>query len=434
MSEDEKPELRFAEEWVLELSEEVITPNLDRLPIIPDRAEIARLIASEEALESLAFRTLYETGLRETELLQLSKTQLADGLMNVAGRRVLVRPETLKQLNQLPDEGKLFEWEPAELRKRLRARARETGLMKRYEPIDRKLMPSMLRHACGVHLVEKGVDIFMLKAVLGYSSIYTAFRVQEMAVGTCRESYERCHPLAKVAAVKIGPKRRSLVSTATGFFKSMVDSLFSLRIMNQVMAPMMMAPPMVVPIEVEPRKGKPADLNPAQMKTLMAAAKDDRERMLGRLFYASAARVSSMAELRYLDVFYDERRLFLREAKGDVDLYALIDEGTAEMLRMWQGTEPISDSIFELGTRQLNRLITGMGERSGLQDQFEISGHSVSPHCFRHAFATHLYEAGMELYHIQKLLGHSSLATTDDYIFQHYERHQAIYREACQWM
>ena len=434
---DENPELRFAEEWALELAGEVSTPHIHRLPIIPDRVEIAELVASDDPLESLAFRTLYETGMREAEFLELSKDQLADGFLNVASRQVLLTPKTLRQLNELAEgagakkDAKIFGWEVAELRKRLRARARKTGLMDRYEPIGRKLMPSVLRHACGVHLVENGMDIYLLHALLGYSSIYTSFRIQEMAVGACRESYERYHPLAKVPAIKIGPKRRSLVASAAGFFKSMVSGLFNLEMMNLVMAPMMMAPPMVVPVEKErePHKGSPADLNPAQMITLMGAAKDDREKMLSRLFYASAARVSSTAELHYLDVFYDERRLFLREAKGDIDLYALIDQGTADMLRMWQGNEPISDSIFELSTRQLNRLISEMGERSGLQAQFEPLGESVSPHCFRHAFATHVYEAGMELYHIQKLLGHSSLAVTNQYIFQHFKRHQSVYRK-----
>jgi len=391
------PPLNFEKEWPLELSEEVRTPNTDRLPIIPDRVEIAELFATEDALESLAFRTLYETGLREAEFLALNKGQLAEGFLNVAGRRVLLRPETLKELNELAElDPSLFGWEEAELRKRLRDRARKTGLINRYEPIERKLMPSMFRHACGVHLVENGMDIFVLHVLLGHHSIYTSFRVAEMAVGTCRESYERCHPLAKTPAVKIGPKRRR----------------------KQFLV-----------VAEEPRKAKPADLDRPQMVTLMGAAKDDREKMLSRLFYASASRVSSAAELRYLDVFHSERRLFLREAKGDVDLYALIDRGTADMLKMWQGTEPVSDSIFELSTRQLNRLITGMGERSGLQAQVEPLGQSVSPHCFRHAFATHCYEAGMELYHIQKLLGHSSLATTNDYVFQHFERHQDVYRK-----
>ncbi|ODT79866.1 hypothetical protein ABS71_00875 [bacterium SCN 62-11] len=402
MSGDEKSakngQIPFAKEWPLELSDEVITPNPDRMPIIPDRVEIAALLSGEDALDRLAFRTLYESGLREAEFLQLSREQLKDGYLEVAGRQVLVREQTLRELNGLPEGPTLFGWNTTELRKRLRARARQTGLIKRYEWIDRKLMPAMFRHACGAHLVENGMDIFALHVLLGHSSIYTSFRVAEMAVGTCRESYERFHPLARVAATPIKPKR-------------------DMRLPE--------------PGEEKPSKAKPADLGLADVETLLGVAKDDRELLLGRLFYASAMRVSSAAELCYLDIFYDERRVFLRAAKGDVDMYALIDQGTADMLRMYQDREPISDSVFELGTRQMNRLITEMGVRSGLQAVAEPLGRSVSPHCFRHAFATHCYEAGMDIRDIQKLLGHSSLATTNDYVFQHFERHQAVYRH-CQ--
>lgn len=400
MSGDEKSAktelVPFAKEWPLELSDEVLTPNADRMPIIPDRGEIAALLASEDALEQLAFRTLYETGLRESEFLGLGREQLRDGFLEVAGRQVLLRGETFQGLGQLPEGPRLFGWETAELRKRLRARARKTGLIKRYDGLDRKLMPAMFRHACGVHLVENGMDIFALHVLLGHSSIYTSFRVAEMAVGTCRESYERFHPLAKVPATPIKPKR-------------------DLRLPD--------------PGEEKPSKAKPADLSRPDIDVLLGVAKDDRELLLGRLFYASAMRVSSAAELCYLDIFYEERRVFLRAAKGDVDLYALIDQGTAEMLRMYQDREPVSVSVFELGTRQMNRLITDMGVRSGLQAQAQPLGRSVSPHCFRHAFATHCYESGMDIRDIQKLLGHSSLATTNDYIFQHFERHQAVYQK-----
>ena len=391
-------QMPFGKEWPLELSDEVITPNADRMPIIPDRVEIAALLSGEDALDRLAFRTLYESGLREAEFLQLAREQLKEGYLEVAGRQVLVREETLRELNGLPEGPTLFGWNTTELRKRLRARARQTGLIKRYEWIDRKLMPAMFRHACGVHLVEGGMDIFALHVLLGHSSIYTTFRVAEMAVGTCGESYERFHPLSKVPATPIKPKR-------------------DLRLPE--------------PGEEKPSKAKPADLRLGDIDTLLGVAKDDRELLLGRLFYASAMRVSSASELCYLDIFYDERRVFLRAAKGDVDLYALIDQGTAEMLRMYQDREPISDSVFELGTRQMNRLITDMGVRSGLQAKAQPLGRSVSPHCFRHAFATHCYEAGMDIRDIQKLLGHSSLATTNDYVFQHFERHRAVYRR-CQ--
>ena len=387
--------MRFDEEWPLELGGEVATASIDRMPILPDRVEIAALFKGPDLLENLAFRTLYETGLREAEFLQLGLEHFRDGFLEVAGRRVFLREETLRELHQLGGD-RLFGWDVAELRKRLRGRARQTGLIKRYEGMDRKLVPAMFRHAFGVHLVENGMDIFALHVLLGHYSIYTSFRVAEMAVGSWRESYDRFHPLAKVPATPIKPKRDTRLPE---------------------------------PGDEKPTKAKPADLSLADIRILFGAARDDREILLSRLFYASGMRVSSMAALCYLDIFYGERRLFLRAAKGDVDLYVLMDQGTAEMLRMYQDKEPIAVSVFDhLSTRHLNRLISDMGERSGLQAIAEPLGRSVSPHCFRHAFATHCYEAGMELYDIQKLLGHADLATTNDYISQHFERHRAVYR------
>ena len=61
MSEDTKTYLTLDEEWPLELGEEVANPSRDRLPIVPDRVELAELFATEDELEQLAFRTLYES-------------------------------------------------------------------------------------------------------------------------------------------------------------------------------------------------------------------------------------------------------------------------------------------------------------------------------------------------------------------------------------
>lgn len=397
MSEDTKTYLTLDEEWPLELGEEVANPSRDRLPIVPDRVELAELLATEDELEQLAFRTLYESGLREAEFLALTREQLHEDFMDVAGRKVLIGKETMAQLHQLPNEGSLFGWEQAELRKRLRARARKTGLIERYEPIQRKLLPSMFRHAYAVHRLENGMDVFMVRALLGISSVYTAFKAAEMTVGICRDSYQRFHPLAQVPAWPVDPNR-------------------TLRRID--------------PLDEEARKGKPADLTRAQMDVFFAAAPEDRDLLVARLMYSSAMRVSSTADLRFLDIFPAERRVFLRCAKGDVDYYALIDQGTAEMLKAWQVREPMANSVFDLSTRQLNRIVTEMGERSRLQAQFAWVGQSISPHALRHAHATHCYEAGMDLYTIEKLLGHATLATTNDYVSQHLDHQRKMYEQS----
>ncbi len=358
MSEDTKTYLTLDEEWPLELGEEVANPSRDRLPIVPDRVELAELFATEDELEQLAFRTLYESGLREAEFLALTREQLHEDFLDVAGRKALIE---------------------------------------RYEPIQRKLLPSMFRHAYAVHRLENGMDVFMVRALLGISSVYTAFKAAEMAVGICRDSYQRFHPLAQVPAWPVDPNR-------------------TLRRID--------------PLDEEARKGKPADLTRAQMDVFFAAAPEDRDLLVARLMYSSAMRVSSTADLRFLDIFPAERRVFLRCAKGDVDYYALIDQGTAEMLKAWQVREPMANSVFDLSTRQLNRIVTEMGERSRLQAQFAWVGQSISPHALRHAHATHCYEAGMDLYTIEKLLGHATLATTNDYVSQHLDHQRKMYEQS----
>jgi integrase/recombinase XerD len=79
-----------------------------------------------------------------------------------------------------------------------------------------------------------------------------------------------------------------------------------------------------------------------------------------------------------------------------------------------------SDSTVFLNVR--GKAITRMGIWKKIRQYCEAAGISkeVSPHTFRHSFATHLLEGGADLRTVQEMLGHSNIVTTE--IYTHVDR------------
>lgn len=150
-----------------------------------------------------------------------------------------------------------------------------------------------------------------------------------------------------------------------------------------------------------------------------AAGRRDRAAM--ELLYAAGLRVSELVALDLDDIRLDERMVRVR-GKGRKERLVPFGRPAADAIRRYLGdrvqwrrgvideTEPLF--VNQRGGRLSDRSVRRQLDRA-VRKTADIN--HLHPHALRHAFATHLLEAGMDLRAIQELLGHSSLATTQIY-------------------
>ena len=113
---------------------------------------------------------------------------------------------------------------------------------------------------------------------------------------------------------------------------------------------------------------------------------------------------------------YLKRKFLYYQGKGDKDRYTLLARRTLDILRSyWKEYRPI-DWLFpgnpkenSISSRTIQKVFENALQRAGIKKEATV-------HTLRHSFATHLLEAGTDLYHIQHLLGHTTAKTTAIYL------------------
>ena len=151
----------------------------------------------------------------------------------------------------------------------------------------------------------------------------------------------------------------------------------------------------------------------------------ERNRAIIETLYSCGLRVSELIELRISDLFF-EKGFIKVTGKGDKQRFVPIGPTTQKYILIWSAirnhieVQPNSKDILFLNFKgkKLTRamiftIIKNLVAKSGLNKM-------VSPHTFRHSFATHLLENGADLRAIQMMLGHESITTTE--IYMHVDR------------
>jgi len=158
-----------------------------------------------------------------------------------------------------------------------------------------------------------------------------------------------------------------------------------------------------------------------------------RNRCMMELMYRAGLRVSEVCGLKPRDISLKNHIIQVWEGKGG-DRTTAFAEGTALdfLLEEWVRRRKIecakSDYFFctirggQVSTRYVQQMMKRMGRRAGFNDDDVET--RITPHKLRHTFATEFLEAGGKIEHLQLLLGHKHIATTQ--IYMHIRPEDAI--------
>ena len=152
----------------------------------------------------------------------------------------------------------------------------------------------------------------------------------------------------------------------------------------------------------------------------VATALESRNKAMLELMYASGLRISEVIELTIHDVIWEEALVRVMGKGSKQRIVPIAEESLAFLKKYYQIDRQRILKEKQTAVLFLNRFgnkLSRMGIWKMIDKQTKLAGikKHVSPHTFRHSFATHLLEAGANLRVVQMLLGHSSINTTQIY-------------------
>lgn len=162
-----------------------------------------------------------------------------------------------------------------------------------------------------------------------------------------------------------------------------------------------------------------------------------RNKVIFELLYGSGLRVSELTNIKLSDIDYIKGEILIH-GKGSKDRIVPVHEMALTAVKRY-----LNEARIELGLKHEKHYeylflnyrgtpLTPRGVRKILNHELEkqASAMNISPHSFRHSFATHLLNRGVDLRIVQELLGHVSLSTTQIYTKVSREKLQDAYLKA----
>lgn len=194
-----------------------------------------------------------------------------------------------------------------------------------------------------------------------------------------------------------------------------------------------------------PRKTKslPKLLTDAEVELILSAIDTStpaghRNRTIVETLWATGMRISELCGLKFSDLNLEEDEITVFGKGGKERIVLISHRAKAYLNEYLEKTRPkliekselkdsdtvfINNTGFQLQQKSIHRMLAETGKAVKLQKQ-------VSPHVFRHSFATRLLENGADLRVVQELLGHASISNTQIYTHVSTERLKQAYIKA----
>ncbi len=160
------------------------------------------------------------------------------------------------------------------------------------------------------------------------------------------------------------------------------------------------------------QKQLPKVLSKEQVKALIGSTENIKHRLAIELLYSSGLRLQELVNLKRKDIDFDRNIIRVINGKGKKDRITLLSGSIkADLLRHYSKSNFKTEYVLEgrkgrYSKKSVQFLLENAGKKLGIK---------VNPHMLRHSFATHLLDSGVDIRHIQALLGHTDLSTTQIY-------------------
>lgn len=385
-------------------------------------AEMGRLIAAPpKPRTSLLFRTMYAAGLRGKETIGLrladlngyNCTAFVRGGKGDIDRYVLLDPGTMKALlawqEGNPAETRLFDYAWATNIYPLFERWCTTlGLWQKYEALGLRLSPHCLRHTCATHCYLRGMSPFGMKAMLGHSELAMTdiyahgtpeFYLQQYQQSMPREEFD-LRGAARGGSLDETLEFLEDTLPATAGLDEVIEALCQRRLGLLGEAAREQVEELgdeVTLAELFRGERLPLIVSRHEVSLLIRAAGDAPEGALFQLLYATGMRGEEALGVSEDDISGCSLRLADRQVFAD-----------PATLARWR---PFPFSLAEAEER-----LAFWAARVGVLDRYRGCGRKLSLRLFRHAFAMHRYEDGMDVFCLQELLGVEYLQTMWMYV------------------